>query len=81
MPELNSLTAIHQIYLYELEYGLKIHGFRPKWPYLIVKVLATLAKFLELSGYSTVIDSAFAFWIKTIFRCFYGVNNNNNNNN
>ena len=40
-----SPCAICWIWLYGLEYGFKIHGFRPTWPCLMVKVLATQVKF------------------------------------
>ena len=36
-----------------------IHGFRPTWPYPIADVLATREKFLEPSGYCTVMNFAF----------------------
>ena len=39
-----------------LEHNLRIHSFRPSWPCLIVKVFATLAKFLEPSGYFIAIN-------------------------
>ena len=51
----------------------RIHGFRPTWPCLIIKVLATWVKFLEQSGYCTVINFAFTFHSTNDFSCFYGV--------
>ena len=47
--------------------------FRPTRPCLIVKVLATRAKFLESSGYCTVINYAFTFRTTNIFGSSYGV--------
>ena len=38
-----------------------IHNFRPTWPGLIIKLIATLVKFIELSGYCTVMNCAFTF--------------------
>ena len=40
---------------------IKIHCFRLIWSCLIVELLATWAKFFELSGYCTVINCAFNF--------------------
>ena len=48
-----------RIYLHGLEHSLRIHGFRPTWSCLMIKVFATQAKFLELSGYCTVITFTF----------------------
>ena len=56
---------------YGLKHSLRIHGFWPTWPCLIVEVLATLAKFLELSGHCTVINCAFTFFTN-VFRYFLG---------
>ena len=39
------------------------YTFRPIWPYLIVEVLATQAKFLQPFDHSAVINSTFAFHI------------------
>ena len=41
-----SPNATHQICLHDLKPSFWIQTFRPTWPYLIVKVLATLVKFL-----------------------------------
>ena len=54
-------------------YGLEIHSFRLTWLCLIIKVLATQAKFLKASGYCTVISCAFTFWITNVFSCFCNI--------
>ena len=46
-----SPSTTFQICRYALEHSLRIHSFRLTWPCLIVKVLATQAKFLKPSGY------------------------------
>ena len=65
-----SLSATHQSCLHDLENCLGIHGFRLIRSCLIVKVLATQAKFLELSDYCTVINCTFNFCIKDILVAF-----------
>ena len=65
-----SPSATHQICLYGWEHNLWIHGFRVTWPCLIIEVLATLSKFLELSVYCTTINLCFTFHIKKSFCCF-----------
>ena len=65
--------ATQQIGLYGLEHSHRIRGFRLIWPCLIVKVHATWAKFLEPSGYCTVINSTFDFHTKNVFDCFCNV--------
>ena len=40
---------------------------------LIIKVLATRVKFLELSSHCTMVNSAFAFHTTNVFGCFYSV--------
>ena len=59
--------------LYGLGHGLRINAFKPTWLYLIVKVLATWVKFLEPSGYCTMINSVFPFCTTNIFGCFHDV--------
>ena len=54
------------ICLYGLNQNLGIHVFRPSWPYLIVEVLATRAKFIDLSSYC-----AFTLHPKNDFACFW----------
>ena len=49
------------------EHGLGIHGFRTTCHSLIVKVLATRAKFLEPSVYCTLINCSFNF---SHMKCF-----------
>ena len=53
-----------QTCLYGLEHKIGIHGFRPIWPCLIVKLLTTQAKFLQPSSYWTVINYIFTFHTK-----------------
>ena len=43
------------------------------WPCLIIGVLATRAKFLQLSGYYTVIKHTFTFCTRNIFDSLCGV--------
>ena len=49
--------------------ALSTQSFRPTQHYLIVEVLSTWAKFLELFGHSTVIHSTFIFLIANGFGC------------
>ena len=51
----------------------KIHAFRSTWPRLILEVLATWAKFLQPSGYFTVIKFTFIFCATNVFAYFRGV--------
>ena len=44
----------------------EIYGFWPTWPSSSVKVLVTRVKFLQPSGYCSVLNCAFTFW-KTSF--------------
>ena len=57
---------------YSLGHGLGINGFRRTWSCLI-KFLATLAKFLEPSGYCTGIKYAFTFSTINVYGCFRDV--------
>ena len=68
-----SPSAINWVCLCGSEHSFWIYGFRPTWPYLIIKVFATLAKFLESSDYSIVINCAFSFCTATVFNCFHGI--------
>ena len=52
------------IYLCSLEPGLRIHGFWPAWPCLIIKVLTTEWNFLN----HLMIDSTFTFLYN---KCFW----------
>ena len=70
----DTFTAIHQICLIiskfvsmTLKRGLRICSFSSVWLCLIIKVLAIWVKFLELSGYCTVINYAFTFYLTNIF--------------
>ena len=64
-----SPNATLWIWFYSLEHRLGIHSYRSTWSSLIVEVLATWAKFLKPSGYSTVINCAFAFHTTNVFSC------------
>ena len=66
-----SPIATWWIYLYDLEHSQGNHVFRLTWPYLIVIVLATRAKFFEPSGYWTEINCTFTFCTTNIFGCFH----------
>ena len=44
-------------------------SFRPTWPYLIIKVLATQAKFLHPSDYCIVINCIVIFHTINVFGC------------
>ena len=57
----NLLDTIRRICKYGLEQGLGISICKPTWPCLIIKVLATRAKFLEPSSYCTVINYCITF--------------------
>ena len=57
---------------YSLKSGLGIQDFRSTWPYLIAD-LANWAKFLEPSGYCTVIKCTFIFCTTNVFGCFHSV--------
>ena len=50
-----------------LEHGHRIRSFRLTWLCLIVEVLATRAKFLQSSGYCTVISFAVDFRTTNVF--------------
>ena len=56
-----------------LEHNQGIHSFRPTWLCLIANVLATQAKFHELSAYCTVIKSMFIFRTTNIFGYFCNI--------
>ena len=73
--EMSSLSDTLQVItcFYGLEHSPRIHGFRLTWPWLIVKVLVTQAKFLEPSGYNTVINCAFTFHATNVFGCFHDI--------
>ena len=66
-----SLNATHHICLYGLEHGLGTYGFRSTWPCLIIEVLGTQVRFLEPSGYLTVIKCTFTFCTTNFFGWFY----------
>ena len=68
-----SPNACYQLYIYSLEHAFGIHGFRPTWPCLIVELLETSAKFLQLFGYCNVIKCSFTFFPTNVFNCFDGV--------
>ena len=54
-----------RFFFHSLKDGFRIHPLRHTWPCMIVNILATqVAKFLELSGYCTVIKYAFIFYSK-----------------
>ena len=64
---LYSPIVTHHICLYGLEHSLGIHGFRPTSTCLIVKVLGDRVKFLQPSGYCTVINCTLNFRITNFF--------------
>ena len=66
----DTLRATHQICLYGLEHNFWIHSFRPTWHCLIIKVLATWVKFLQPSGYCSVINCAFTFHTRNVLGYF-----------
>ena len=72
----NTLTRLILSKCYSLDLPLwyrilRIHGFRPTWPYLIIEFLATWAKILESSG--IVINCAFIFLSTNVFDCFHNI--------
>ena len=68
-----SLSATYWIQFKGLKHGLGIHGFKSTWHSLIDKVLTTWTKFLEPSGYCSVINCVFIFDTINVFCCFGGV--------
>ena len=68
-----SPIATHQIFCYGLEHGFGILGFRSTWPCLVVEVLVIRVKFLEPSGYCTVINCTFTFGPTNIFDYISGI--------
>ena len=68
-----SLSVIIWICLFSLEHSLRICNFRPPWPCLIVKVLATSVKFLQAPGSNTVVNWTFNFGTTNIFSGFHSL--------
>ena len=66
-------SSPHQICFSCLEHGLGIHAFMPTWPCLIVEFLPIQVKFLEPSGYCTVINCTFTFHTKNVLGCFFNI--------
>ena len=59
---------------YVLDHSFRIHTFSPISSCLIVEIVAIQAKFLEQSGYCTVISVTFTFQNTTNgFGCFHGI--------
>ena len=58
---------------FNLEHSLGINIFKPTILCQIIEVIATQAKFLGPSSYSSEINCAFSFCTKTVFGCFNGV--------
>ena len=56
-----------------LDHGLRIHGFKPNWPCLIIEGLATRERFFEPFGYCTVNNCFFTICTKCVFHCFHSV--------
>ena len=55
-------------------YILRIHDFKPTWQCLIIEVLATQGKSLELfGGYFTMINCTVTYCPTNIFGCFHNV--------
>ena len=63
-------TAPCWICLNGLVHCFTIHGFRPTWPCLIIKVLATRAKLLDPSDYWEEINCTFTFYTTNVFWLF-----------
>ena len=55
------------------KHGLGIPGFKHTLPCLIVAFLATRAKLLELSSYSSLINCTFNFHTKNVFGCYHSL--------
>ena len=68
-----SPSATFLICLDGLKPSLGICGCKPTWPCLIAKVFATQLKFLNPSGYCTVINCIFIFCTTNVFSCFSSV--------
>ena len=68
-----SLSATPGICLDDLKHILRIHSLRPTCPCLVVKLLATWVKFVEPSGYCTVINCTLTFHSMKFFGCFHSI--------
>ena len=66
-----SPSATHWICLYALEHSLRIYGFRPTWPFLIIGILTTEWNFFNFLF--TVINSSITFYTTIIFSYICGV--------
>ena len=71
--EMLRLSATHRICCYDLNYALGIHSFRPIWPCLIVKLIATWAKFLKPSGCCILLSCTFTLHTTNVFGCFHSI--------
>ena len=66
-------------YLYGWQHNLIIYTYKPIWLFLMIKVLATWAKFLQPSGYCTVINLYLhflcnkCFLVDSMVLCFISV--------
>ena len=65
-----SLPYSHQVLFTGFASKTWSHGFKPTWPFLIVEVFVTRAKFLEPSGYYAMINCTFIFRAAIIFDIF-----------
>ena len=63
---LDTLNANCHICLHSWEHSLRIYCFRPTWPCLIVGVLVTRVKFIELCGQCTLCTT-------NVIGCFCGI--------
>ena len=68
-----SPSDAQRIYLSGLDHGFRNNAFRSTWPCLIVEVLVTWPKFLEPSGYCTVINCVFTLDPTYVFGCFRNI--------
>ena len=50
-----------------VEHGLRIYNFKSTWPNLVIRLLATFAKFNQPSGHCTVINCALTFLTINVF--------------
>ena len=63
-----SISVTRQIYLAKcLQKCFEIRKISPTWAYLIIEVLITRAKFLQPSGYCTMINCTFTFCMTNVF--------------
>ena len=67
------ISKCYQIWFSVLKHGSGIYGLKPIWVCLIIEILVTWGKFLQLSGYCTIINFSFPFHTTHIYGGFCSV--------